>query len=71
MPGWCNKILQMETINITSNDLMSINEACKYLNTNRVQLWRWEKSGRIRTIKLANHKFIPVSEIERIKDGEK
>lgn len=57
----------MDSINITTNELLSLDEACKALNTNRVQIWRWEKSGRIRTIKLANHKFVPISEIERLK----
>ncbi|GAI82693.1 unnamed protein product [marine sediment metagenome] len=57
----------MKEITVTTNDLMSVQDAAKVLNRHRYQIYRWIDAGKIISIKLGGILFIPKSEIERLK----
>ena len=57
----------MKEITVTTNDLMSVQDAAKVLNRHRYQIYRWIDAGKIISIKLGGILFIPVSEIERLR----
>lgn len=60
----------LKEITVTTNDLMSVQDAAKELGRHRYQIYRWIESGKIVSIKLGGILFIPVSEVERIKKAE-
>ncbi|MBA7659474.1 hypothetical protein ES703_67455 [subsurface metagenome] len=61
----------MKEITVTTNDLMSVQDAAKALNRHRYQIYRWIDAGKIISIKLGGIMFIPVTEVERLKKERK
>ena len=57
----------MKEITVTTNDLMSVQDAAKALNRHRYQIYRWIEASKIIGIRLGGILFIPVSEVERLK----
>ena len=57
----------MESIRVTTDDLMSVGRAAKDLNVSRVTAYQWIKDGKLNTIKLGGILFVPISGIERLK----
>ncbi|MBA7604519.1 hypothetical protein ES703_11643 [subsurface metagenome] len=57
----------MESIKVTTDDLMSVGRAAKDLNVSRVTAYQWIKDGKLNTIKLGGILFVPISEVERLK----
>jgi len=57
-------------INVTTTDLMSVQQVADALNKPRVTIYRWTKNGRMASIKLGGILYIPKSELERLKDVE-
>ena len=53
-------------INVTTSDLMSVQQAAKLLGRPRVTIYRWVGKGKIISVKLGGTIFIPKSEIDRI-----
>lgn len=60
----------MKEITVTTDDLMSVQDAAKALNRHRFQIYRWIDAGKIVSIKLGGILFIPVSEVERMKNKQ-
>lgn len=60
----------MKEITVTTNDLVSVQDAAKALGRHRYQIYRWIESSKIVSIKLGGVLFIPKSEVERIKNKE-
>ncbi|GAI98603.1 unnamed protein product [marine sediment metagenome] len=60
----------MKEITVTTNDLMSVQDAAKVLNRHRYQIYRWIDAGKIISIRLGGILFIPKSEIERVKNEQ-
>ena len=57
----------MESIKVTTDDLLSVGRAAKSLNVSRVTAYQWIKDGKLNTIKLGGILFVPISEVERLK----
>ena len=54
-------------IKVTTDDLMSVQDAAKALSRPRYTIYRWIDAGKIIGLRLGGILFIPVSEVERIK----
>ena len=57
----------MPEFNVTTEELVSVQEAARALNRPRVTIYRWLKSNRMNGIRLGGVLFVPQSEIERLK----
>jgi len=57
----------LKEIKVTTNDLMSVQDAAKELGCHRYQVYRWIDYGKMLSIRLGGVLFIPVSEVERFK----
>ena len=60
----------MKEITVTTKDLISVQDAAKVLNRHRYQIYRWIDAGKIISIRLGGILFIPVSEVERLKNDQ-
>jgi len=60
-------VSELKEITITTNDLMSVQDAAKALNRHRYQIYRWIEAGKIIGIRLGGILFVPVSEVKRLK----
>ena len=60
----------MESIRVTSEDLLSVGRAAKELNISRVWLYQLIKNGKVSAIRLGGILFVPKSEIERLKNKQ-
>ena len=58
----------MESIKVTTEDLISVGRVAKELNVSRVTAYQWIKDGKLNSIKLGGILFVPKSEIERLKN---
>jgi len=58
----------MESVRVTSDDVLSVGRAAKLLECSRMTLYRRISANKIHSIKLGGIMFIPVSEIERLKN---
>ncbi len=47
--------------------LIRMGDACKILGINPSTLWRWIKDGKVKRI--PGTRFIPASEVERLREG--
>ena len=56
----------MEII-MTSDDLVSIQQAADALKKSRPTIYRWVETGKIQSAKFGGVYYIPRSEIERLK----
>jgi len=56
----------MKEITVTTDDLMSVQEAAGTLKLHRFQLYRWIARGKVIGIKLGGILFVPKSEVERL-----
>jgi len=54
-------------IRVTTSDLVSVQDAAKELGRPRLTIYRWIDAGKIISIRLGGIKFIPKSEVERLK----
>lgn len=55
-------------IKILADDLMTVPKAAKALGFTKMTLYRWIDTNKVHAIKLGGILFIPVSEIERLKN---
>ncbi|KKM80163.1 hypothetical protein LCGC14_1342700 [marine sediment metagenome] len=53
-------------INVTTSDLMSVQQAAAQLGKPRVTVYRRVKAGKLLSIKLGGIIYIPKSEVERL-----
>jgi len=60
----------MKEVRFTTNDLMSVQDAAKHLRRPRYTIYRWIAAGKIIGLRFGGILFIPVSEVERIKNTE-
>ena len=60
-------VSELKEIIVTTNDLMSVQDAAKALNRHRYQIYRWLEADKIIGIRLGGILFVPVSEVERLK----
>ena len=61
----------MESIRVTTDDLMSVGRAAKALGISRMTLYRWIDAGNVVTIKLGGILFIPASEVNERLEKQK
>ncbi len=57
----------MRNIEITVQDALSWDDAAREIGISRMTLWRWVKAGKVIAVKLGHYKFIPRSEVDRMK----
>lgn len=57
----------MKVIKVTTDDLMSVQDAARELGRPRLAVYRMIERGDIVSIRLGGILFIPVSEVERLK----
>lgn len=60
----------MVQITITSDDVLSVQDAAAKLGKDRKTMYRWIESGRCVSVVLGGVKFVPASEIDRLKKLE-
>ena len=56
-------------IKVLTDDIVTVPEAAKQLGKPKMTLYRWIEAGKIVSIKLGGILFIPVTEVERIKNN--
>lgn len=54
-------------VEITTDDLLTIEEAAKEIGCHRATIFRWIDEGKILTLKLAKNRAIPKAEVERLR----
>ena len=59
--------MSKQDITISVQDALSYKEAAKKLGITTMTLWRWVRDKKIIAVQLGRYKFIPKSEIERLK----
>ena len=59
--------MSRQDITISVQDALSYKDAAKKLGITTMTLWRWVRDEKILAVKLGRYKFIPRSEIERLK----
>lgn len=57
-------------IKVQSDDLVTVPEAAKQLGRPKMTLYRWIDTKKIVSIKLGGILFIPVSEVERLRNED-
>ena len=57
----------MQTITVTTTDLVSVQEAARLLGRPRVTIYRWLSKGKIGSVRFGGIIYIPASEVERFK----
>ncbi len=57
-------------VEITSDDLLTIEEAAKEIGCHRATIFRWIDEGKILTLKLAKNRAIPKAEVERLRRSD-
>ena len=57
-------------VTITTDDLMSVKDASEALNRPRITLYRWIEKGKLFAIRFGGILYIPVSEVERLKNNQ-
>lgn len=55
-------------IKLTTNDLVRVIDAAKALGWPKMRIYRWVDAGKLLGVKLGGILFIPVSEVERLKN---
>jgi len=57
----------VESIKVTTDDLMSVGRAAKALNVSRVTAYQWIKDDKLNSIKLGGILFVLKSDVEALK----
>lgn len=57
-----------KTITMTTSDLYSVAEAAKELNKPKLTIYRWIDSGKIIALRFGSIKYVPKSEVDRLKE---
>ena len=60
--------MEKQDITISVQDASSYKDAAKELGITTMTLWRWVRDSKIIAVRLGRYKFIPTSEIKRVKD---
>jgi excisionase family DNA binding protein len=58
---------QENRITISSDDVLSVNQAAKELGKHVATIYRWRNAGEILGVEFGGILFIPKSEVERVK----
>jgi len=56
---------QRTTINLMTDDFLSVGKAAKALGTSRWSVYRWIEAQKIIAVKVGGMLFVPKSEVER------
>ena len=59
----------MKEVKVTTDDLMSVQDAAKALSRPRYTIYRWIEAGKLIGLRFGGILFIPVSEVERLKNS--
>ncbi len=65
--GGCDNVKEVK---VTTDDLMSVQDAAKALSRPRYTIYRWIEAGKIIGLRFGGILFIPVSEVERLRDKQ-
>ena len=57
-------------INVTTSDLVTVQEAANCLGKPRVTIYRWVRTNKVLGLKLGGILYIPKSEVERLREGK-
>lgn len=60
-----------KNITIAVQDALSYKDAAQELGITTMTLWRWVKKAKIIAIQLGRYKFIPKSEVDRLKENKR
>jgi len=57
-------------VEITSDDILTIEQAAEQIGCHHATLFRWIDEGKILTLKLAKNRAIPKTEVERLRRSD-
>ena len=57
----------MKEVKVTTDDLMSVQDAARALSRPRYTIYRWIEAGKIIGLRFGGIIFVPTSEVERVK----
>jgi len=57
-------------IYVTTEDLMSVQDAARILGRPRITIYRWIKTDKMLAVKFGGVVFVPRSEVERVLGGK-
>jgi len=60
--------VELQEIKVQSADIITVPAAAKLLGKPKMTLYRWIDAGKVISIKLGGILFIPVTEVERLKN---
>ena len=60
---------QAQQPNVVDDAEVTVEETCKQLHTSKVTLWRWDKSGYLKPVRIGTKVFYRQSDIDRLKQG--
>ena len=56
-------------IKVTTSDVLSVQEAANAIGCSRLAVYRWIEKGKIIGLRFGGILYVPVSEVERVKEG--
>lgn len=65
--SWMQEIVQHE--NKKEETYLTPSEVCSKLRIDKTTLWRWNKTGYLKKVKLGNKPFYKLSDIEKLMEG--
>jgi len=60
----------MAEISVTTDDLMSVQQAASALGKPRVTLYRWIAKGQVLSVRFGGILYIPKTEVDRLKGAK-
>ena len=65
--SWMQEIVQHE--NKKEETYLTSSEVCSKLRIDKTTLWRWNKTGYLKKVKVGNKHFYKLSDIEKLREG--
>ncbi len=66
---WQEKFNRLQTENFKAGELLTVKEVCKKLEVDVSTLWRWDKTGYLKKIKVGNKVRYRESDINKLMEG--
>ncbi|MDD3772281.1 MAG: helix-turn-helix domain-containing protein, partial [Weeksellaceae bacterium] len=65
------KELEQQITDASTETYPSVDQVAKILNVSKTTLWRWDKSGYLKTIEIGGKRRYRMSDIKKILEGGK